>query len=79
MTDRPPDRLSILTPLGPFDAYIEPEATVADLIEYVVANKPLHRGDLFELIVDGVVIDPALGLDRLPKGKTEVIATGRAI
>lgn len=79
MIDQLPRHVMIKTPLGPFKTDLEPNATVADLIEHVVSEKPLHRGDLFELVIDGVVVSPETGLDRLSSDDLEIIATGGAI
>lgn len=77
--DSLPKRVIIGTPLGPFQTTMHPDAKVSDLIEHVVSEKPLARGDVFELAVGGQVVPSDLYLDMLPEGGIELLATGTIV
>lgn len=79
MIDMLPRREKILTPSGSVNVAIEPGADVAMLIEHLIDEAGLTRGDIFELFCNDEFVPPETSCDLLPAGNIVLVATGGAV
>ena len=72
----------VSTPLGELDLRLADTSTVGELLEWLLTNDALNRGDILELVVNGQTVRNELtfGMLNLPDGtELMVLATGTSV